>query len=58
MIKPLAKSVLIPLGLTAGASAADVGIHTKILGSSHDSTTTLIMPNDKIEDIIVNGKIS
>ena len=27
VIKPLAKSVLIPLGLTAGASAADVGIH-------------------------------
>ena len=29
MIKPLAKSVLIPLGLTAAASAADVGIHKK-----------------------------
>ena len=28
-IKPLAKSVLIPLGLTAGASAADAGIHKK-----------------------------
>ena len=26
-IKPLAKSVLIPLGLTAAASAADAGIH-------------------------------
>ena len=29
VIKPLAKSVLIPLGLTAAASAADTGIHTK-----------------------------
>ena len=29
VIKPLAKSVLIPLGLTVAASAADVGIHTK-----------------------------
>ena len=29
--KPLAKSVLIPLGLTAAASAADAGIHEKIL---------------------------
>ena len=29
MIKPLAKSVLIPLGLTAAASAADAGIHKK-----------------------------
>ena len=33
VIKPLAKSVLIPLGLTASASAADAGIHKKILGS-------------------------
>ena len=33
LIKPLAKSVLITLGLTAAASAADVGIHKKILGS-------------------------
>ena len=27
VIKPLAKSVLIPLGLTGAASAADAGIH-------------------------------
>ena len=33
VIKPLAKSVLIPLGVTAAASAADAGIHKKILGS-------------------------
>ena len=32
-IKPLAKSVLIHLGLTAAVSAADAGIHKKILGS-------------------------
>ena len=31
VIKPLAKSVLIPLGLTAATSAADVGIHKKNL---------------------------
>ena len=36
VIKPLAKSVLIPLGLTAAASAADAGIHKKILGSGHN----------------------
>ena len=30
VIKPLAKSVLIPLGLTAAASATDTGIHKKI----------------------------
>ena len=31
LIKKLAKSVLIPLGLTAAASAADVGTHKKNL---------------------------
>ena len=49
--KPLAKSVLIPLGLTAAASAADAGIHKKILGSGHNNTT-LIISNDEMEDII------
>ena len=29
VIKPLVKSVLIPLGLTAAVSAADAGIHKK-----------------------------
>ena len=33
IIKPLAKGVLIPLGLTAAASAADVEVYDKILGS-------------------------
>ena len=50
VIKPLAKSVLIPLGLTAAASAADAGIHKKILGSGNN--ITLIISNDEIEDII------
>ena len=45
VIKPLAKSVLIPLGLTAAASAADAGIHKKILGYG---TTTLIISNDEM----------
>ena len=35
VIKPLAKSVLTPLGLTATASAADAAIHKKILGSGN-----------------------
>ena len=30
VIKPLAKSVLVPLGLTAAASAADAGIYIYI----------------------------
>ena len=50
VIKPLAKSVLSPLGLTAGALAADAAIHKKILGSGN--TTTLIISNDEIMDII------
>ena len=50
VIKPLAKSVLIPLGLTAASSAADAGIHKKILKSGHN--TTLIISNDEIQDII------
>ena len=49
VIQPLAKSVLIPLGLTAAASAADAGIHKKILGSGHN--TTLIISNDEMKDI-------
>ena len=50
VIKPLTKSVLIPLGLTAAASAADAGIHKKILGSGN--TTTLMISNNEMEDII------
>ena len=49
VIKTLANGVLVPLGLTA-ASAADAGIHKKILGSGHN--TTLIISNDEIEDLL------
>ena len=52
VIKPLAKSVLIPLGLTAAASAADAGIHKKILGSGNNNNTTLIISNDEMDDIL------
>ena len=58
VITPLAKSVLIPLGLTAAASAADAGIHKKILGSGRHSssashnTTTLIISNKDMENLI------
>ena len=48
-IKPLAKSVLIPLGLIATASVADAGIHKNILGSG---TATLILSNDEMKDLI------
>ena len=49
VIKPLAKSALILLGLTAAASAADTGILKKILVSGN---TTLVIWNSEMEDII------
>ena len=51
VITPLAKSALIPLGLTAAASAADAGIHKKILGSGNN--TTLIISNKDMDDLII-----
>ena len=52
VIKPLAKSVLLPLELTAAASTADAGIHKKILGSGHNNNTTLIISNDEMYDFL------
>ena len=54
VITPLAESVLIPLGLTAAASAVDAGIHEKILGSGNNKT--LIISNNEIEDLIKKVK--
>ena len=48
ILKPLAKSVLIQLGLTTVASASDAVIHKKIFGSGF---TTLIISNDEMNDI-------
>ena len=59
VIKPLAKSVLIPLGLTAAASAADAGIHKKIIGSGRPldlaplhNNIALIISNDEMDDVL------
>ena len=49
VLKPLAKSVLIPLGLTAAASTTDAAIHNKMFGSGF---TTLIISNEEMEDIM------
>ena len=46
---PLAKNILDPLGITAAASATDVGIQKKIHGSG---TTTLIILNKEMNDIM------
>ena len=47
--KPLAKSVLIPLGLTAAESVIDAAIHKKMFGSG---TTILIISNEEMNDIM------
>ena len=47
-MKPLAKSVLIPLGLTAAASATNAAIHKEIFKSG----TTLIISNEEMNDIM------
>ena len=49
VLTPLAKSVLIPLGLTAAASATDAAIQKKIYGSG---ATELIISNEEMEDIM------
>ena len=49
VIKPLAKSVLIPLVLTAAASATDAAIHKTMFESG---VTTLIISNEEMNDII------
>ena len=59
VVKPLAKGILNPLGLTAAASAADAGIHKTLLGSgkhlsdwaSHNNTI-LIISNDEMKGIV------
>ena len=53
VLKPLAKSVLIPLGITTATSATDAAIHKKLFGSGN---TILIITKEEINDIkkIVN----
>ena len=49
VIKPLAKSISIPLGLTAAASATDLAIHWRMFGSGF---TTIIIYNEEMEYIM------
>ena len=49
VLKPLAKSVLMPLGLTAVVLATDVAIHKKMFRSGF---TTLIISNEEMNDIM------
>ena len=45
---PLAKNVLVQLGITAATSAIDAGIQKKIYGSG--TTTLIILPNEEMND--------
>ena len=49
VLSPLAKSVMLPLGLSTGMSAADATIQKKIYGSG---VTALIISNKEMEDIM------
>ena len=49
ILKPLAKSILIILGLTAAASATDADIHKKMF---EFGTTTLITSNEEMDDVM------
>ena len=49
VLKSLAKSVLIPLGLTVTVSATDTAIHKKMFESG---TTILIILNEEMNDIM------
>ena len=63
-LKPFAKSVLIPLGLRASASATDAALHQKTFGLGTRprmlylgpldlvKQTTLIIPNEEMNDVI------
>ena len=48
-LKPLAKIVLIPLGLMTVASATDAAIHQKMFRSGF---TTLIISNEEMNDVM------
>ena len=49
VLKPSAKSVLLPFGLTAASSATDAAIHKKMFGSGF---ATLLISNEEMEDIM------
>ena len=49
VLKPLAKSILTPLGLTAVASVSDVTTQKKMFGLR---ITTLIISNEETDDIM------
>ena len=55
VLTPLAKNVLLPLGLSAGMLAADAAIQKKIYGSGN---TEIIISNEEIEYIMKISEIT
>ena len=49
VLKPLANSVLTPLGSPLAASVTDASNHKKMFGSG---ATTLIIPNEEMNDVM------
>ena len=49
VLKPLAKTALVPLWLATAVSARDAAIHKKMLGSGN---TILIISNEEMNDIM------
>ena len=61
VLKPVTKSVLIPLGLTGAASATDAVIHKKLFRSGRpsdlaSSAMTLIISNEEMNHIMKIAK--
>ena len=57
VLKPLGKSILIPLELTTAAATTDVAIHQEMFGSGcaldlAPRKTTLIISNEEMDDIM------
>ena len=57
VLKPLGKSILIPLELTTVAATTDVAVHQEMFGSGHPldlapRKTTLIISNEEMDDIM------
>ena len=53
VLKPLDRSLLIPLWLTAAVSAIDAAIHQKMFGSGN---VTLIISNEEMNDVMKSIK--
>ena len=51
VLKPLAKSIFMPLGLIVATSATDAAIHKKMFGSG---STTLIISNEEMKTRFFN----